>query len=655
MAAVTIDQALQIALHHHNAGRFAAAEAIYRQILAEQPDHADAWELLGVLAGQRGDFEEAVACVRRAIAVMPDRANYHVNLGELQRRRGKLDEAIASARRAIELRPAWAIGHANLGIALWQKGELEAAAEAAGQAMLLEPALAEARHTLALVRSDQKRYAEAVDLYRQALKVRPDFHQAYNSLGVALRELGRLDEAISACSMAIQLQPDYAEAHSNISVALREAGRLDEAVAAARTALGLDPKMANAHSNLSSALADAGRLEEAVAAAQAALRLEPKNAGAHNNLGFALQQQGHVENALSAYRAAVEYDPTLVKARNNLGAALAELGELDQAAAVFQAIIQSQGDYADAHVNYAQTLLTRGQFQRGWAEYEWRLKRKSLAWPYPHPQWTGEDLAGKTILLRCEQGLGDTIQFIRFAPMLSQCGATVLLRCPPQLTRLVATMPGIKRLVSADQPLPPCDFQCPLLSLPFVLGTDLPSIPAAVPYLVPDPALVHLWREKLDAYGQGFRVGLVWAGTALHKNDRNRSLPLRGLSAMAAITNVLYVSLQMGAPATQLAAPPAGMKIVDVATQLTDFADTAAVIANLDLVITVDTAVAHMAGAVGKPVWTLLPVVPDWRWLLDREDSPWYPTMRLFRQKTRGDWEKLMERVAAALDALRKK
>ncbi|HWY86690.1 MAG TPA: glycosyltransferase family 9 protein, partial [Gemmataceae bacterium] len=340
--------------------------------------------------------------------------------------------------------------------------------------------------------------------------------------------------------------------------------------------------------------------------------------------------------------------------RNNLGAALAELGELDQAAAVFQTIIQSRGDDADAHVNYAQTLLTRGQFQRGWAEYEWRLKRVSLAWPYTQPQWTGEDLAGKTILLRSEQGLGDTIQFIRFAPMPAQGGAIVLLRCPPELTRLVTGMPGIKGLVPMDQPPPLCEFQCPLLSLPFVLGTELPSIPTAVPYLVPEPALVRAWREKLDMHGQGFRVGLVWAGTALHKNDRNRSLPLRGLSAMAAIANVLYVSLQVGAPAAQLAAPPAGMKIVDVGTQLTDFADTAAVIANLDLVITVDTAVAHMAGAMGKPVWTLLSKVADWRWLLDREDSPWYPTMRLFRQKTRGDWAELMGRVAAALAEIRK-
>ena len=519
MATVTIEQAFQTALGHHRAGRLAEAEAVYRQILAVQPHHADALHLLGVIAQQVGHPDAAIELIAKAIAAVPDYSDAHNSLGNALKDKGRLDEAVAAYYRAIALRPDYAEAYYNLGGALHCHGRLE----------------------------------EAVAAYRQAIIVRPDYPEAYYNLGGVMQEMGLADAAVAAYRHAIAIRPGYVEAHGNLGNALKSAGRVDEAIAAYEQAVAVSP-------------------------------------------GF-----------------------------------------------------------GEAHYNLALALLLGGVFGRGWEEYEWRWKVRYFApaWRnFAQPQWDGAPLEGRAILLHAEQGFGDTMQFIRYLPMVRECGGKIILECQPELQRILQGMlPGLA-VISKGQPLPAFEVHCPLMSLPRIFATDLTNIPHDVPYLSANLAGAEAWRERLACAASGLKVGIVWAGHRGHTNDRNRSLSLAALAPLAGVFGVRFFSLQKGDAASESHHPPPGMELTDVGQDLNDFADTAALIANLDLVIAVDTAVVHLAGAMGRPVWTLLPFVPDWRWLLGREDSPWYPTMRLFRQPEAGDWESVIRRVAEELRVL---
>jgi tetratricopeptide (TPR) repeat protein len=550
MAQLTVKQAFGTAVQLHRAGRLPQARALYQQVLARQPNHADALHLLGVIAHQVGQNDVAVDLIGKAIAVKPDYPQAHCNLGNALRDMGRLDEAIAACRRAIALKPDLPEAHCNLGNAQQEKGQL----------------------------------GDAVAAYRQAIALKPDYPEAHSNLGASLRENQQLDEAIAACRKAIALRPGFAAAHSNLGIALHVNQQLEEAVDAYRQAIALQPNLPEAHYNLGTALRDQGLLDEAVAAYHQAISLKPK--------------------------------------------------------------------YAEAHYNLARVLLLRGEFLPGFKALEWRWLNKDFPdprWKFAQPQWDGSDLTNQTIVLHAEQGFGDTIQFVRYVPLVAARGATVVFGCDPALRRLLKGTSGIGRWVDFGEALHPFDVHCPLMSLPAAFGTTLQTIPQDVPYLRAGPEAVERWRRELAGDGHPFRVGLVWAGRPTHQNDRNRSLSLANLAPLARATGVGFYSLQKGEAGKQATNPPAGMELIDRTEELNDFADTAALMANLDLVISVDTAVAHLAGAMGKPVWMLLPFVPDWRWLLGREDSPWYPTMRLFRQPTRGDWDSVIDEVARAL------
>ncbi len=495
MQSLSAQEALRLALEHHQSRQWSLAETFCRQALTAEPSNPDALHLFGVLVGRKGDALAAVQLIRRAIAACPSV---------------------------------------------------------------------------------------------------PFFH---NSLGVALRGCGRLDEAISAYRDAIRLKEDFPEAHNNLGVALRGAGRLDEAIAAYRKALSYRPDFAGAYANLGYALRDNGCLNEGIVACRRAIQIET--------------------------------------------------------------------DLAEAHMNLGIMLLLKGDFREGWAEYEWRWRcadfgpaRRSFA----APQWRGTPISGKTILLHAEQGFGDTIQFIRYAPLVARLGARppsrpagVVVECQRELVALVRGMDNVDSVIEAGSPLPPFDLHAPLLSLPAAFGTTLQTIPDRVPYLKPDPALVAAWRERVAGHSARLRIGLAWAGSPTRKDDRLRSLSLAALAPLGAAKDVVFFSLQKGEAARQAQSPPNGMVLADCSGDLRDFADTAALIENLDLVISVDTSVAHLAGALGKPVWNLLEFVPAWRWLLEREDSPWYPTMRLFRQTRRGDWDSVVARVAGELRKFRRR
>ena len=471
---------------------------------------------------------------------------------------------------------------------------------------------------LAFAHQAAGRLREAEMLYRQILEVRPNHADSLHLLGVIAGQRDDNATAVEWISKAIAVAPNAAIYHNNLGAFTRRLGKMDQAMAAYRKAVELQPEYADARYNLGNVLRDTGQIESSIAEYREAVRLRPGHAETHNNFGFALQDLGRIEDAAAEYREAIRLRP----------------------------------DYADAHLNLAFALLVRGDFAHGLPEYEWRTRRPAHGMPpLPQPQWDGGPLEGRTILIRSEQGLGDGIQFVRYVPLLAARGATVILECLPELRRLFQGAPGVTHVVARGETPPPFDLHCPLASLPLAFGTRVESIPAATPYLHAEPLGVKEQATRLVIEGGTLNVGLVWAGNPDHRNDRKRSLSLAQLSTLSRVRGVRFFSLQKGTPAEQVRTP-AGMDLVDAAGDLSDFADTAAVVAALDLVITVDTAVAHLAGAMGRPVWVLLPFAPDWRWLLGREDSPWYPTMRLFRQESPGAWGAVIEWVAGELERL---
>ncbi len=621
----TIPQALAAAIEHHRGGRWQEAEQLYRRILEADPRHVDAWHLLGVLACQAGKHQDGVASIRRALELKPDFAEAHNNLGNALRELGRLDEAINCYRRALQFKPDYADAHNNQVVA-W--------------------------HRLAELAWQAGKHEEAVECLQRVLRLRPDFAAAHCNLGLLLRSQGKVDEAIACYRRALQLTPDNAEAHNNLGNALRDQGRRDEAVVCYRQALRLKPDYAEAHNNLGTALRDQGQPDEAVACYRRALQLNPDYFDAHSNLGTAFQQQGDFDEAVACYRRALRLKPDFAEAHYNLGTALKGLGKLDEAGACFDRALRSNADHADAHWNRALTWLLLGNFAQGWPEYEWRWRCKG-AGPcprFPQPLWDGSPLAGRTIYLHPEQGLGDTLQFIRYAPLVKQRGGRTIVGCHETLLSLLKSCPGIDELIPQGSALPPFDVHAPLLSLPRLLGTTPETIPGKVPYLAAPPDLAARRRQEM-AHVDGLKVGICWQGNPQHTGDRWRSVRLEQLAPLAAVPGVRLFSLQKGAGAEQLDTVRQRWGITDVGRECASWAETAAAVSALDLVVTVDTAVAHLAGALGQPAWVLLPFAPDWRWLLGREDSPWYPSLRLFRQRRRGDWDEVIARLAAALAA----
>lgn len=395
-----------------------------------------------------------------------------------------------------------------------------------------------------------------------------------------------------------------------------------------------------------------GDLENGIQLIEQAIQIQPEIPDFHNNLGLALQAIGSNQRAEQCFVQAIELNPNYAEAHSNMGLLLEATGRPLDAIPYFEKAIALRPDFFQAHWNLSLSLLVTGNFLRGWDEYEWRLKAPELAGEGKHfvrPMWNGEDICGKTIFLHTEQGLGDAIQFIRYVPLLASRGGRILLECKPALKRLFQKAAGIGELILPGEPIPQYDFHCPLLSLPSKLHITEETISATSPYLFPDEILVNAWQKRMPDTASAFKVGLMWAGSPGNKNDQNRSLSLRQLDLLGTVKNVVFYNLQKGNGEDQAKQPLANLRFIDLKEDIGDFASTAALIANLDLVISVDTSVTHLAGAIGKPAWVLLPFAPDWRWMLDREDSPWYPFHRLFRQRKINNWDEVLERVRDAL------
>jgi len=533
-----------------------------------------------------------------------------------------------------------------------QAGDFHRAEQLYRQMVQTDPANALAWSLLGAACAALGKLGEAADSFRAAIRVKPDYLEAYNNLGILLTNQGRLEEAVTTLEQALRLRPDAADTHNHLGSARASQGRLDEALASYQEALRLRPDYTEAHNNLGILFMNQGRLDDAEASFQRALRLQPGLVEALTNRGNVRARRGDFDQASADFRQALALRPDYQPAHLALGSTLGRQGNLEEAAASYRRALQLNPRDAEAHYNLGTALLLLGNFAEGWPEYEWRhpgFKKRNFA----QPAWDGSPLGGKTILLYAEQGLGDTIQFLRYAPLVKQRGGTVVVECQPALVPLLTGCHGIDQLVPGRSPLPAFDFQASLLSLPRIFGTTLATIPAEVPYVFPDTDLVEQWRQEMSSKG-AFKIGIAWQGDPRHSEDRNRSIPLAHFASLADIPGVRLISLQKGPGAEQLTAlGDDRMAVTDLGSRLDEttgpFLDTAAVMKNLDLVITCDSACAHLAGALAVPVWVALAFAADWRWLLHRADSPWYPTMRLFRQQRPGDWPEVFARMAQAV------
>jgi Tfp pilus assembly protein PilF len=521
------------------------------------------------------------------------------------------------------------------------------------QILAAAPDQPDALHLLGVIAHQAGQHAAAIELINRAINAGSRGAGTYNNLGEAYRALGRDDEAAQCYEQALRLEPDFAGAHSNLGIILQRQRRFDEALSHYRRAIELEPASPEAHNNLGNLLMDQQRVDEAIAAYRTAILLRETYAEAHNNLAAALEKLERFDEALAEYERALALRPNFVEALNNLGTIRQKQGRHDAALAAWQRATTINPNFGDAHWNIGLHHLAAGDYARGWEGYEWRwqCEHSRGRWrEYPgKPRWDGSPLNGRRILLYPEQGFGDVIQFARFIPLVAERGGRVIVECQPELVEIMRTLDGAAEVIASGEALPEFDTYLALLSVPRVLGTTLANLPNRVPYLRAEPGAVQRWRERLaDAAPDRLKVGLTWGGNVTP--DPKRSMRLSDLAALAEVPGLSWFSLQKGDAAAQLASPPAGMQILDLGPELTNFADTAAALANLDLLITIDTAVAHLAGAMAVKTWTLLPFAPDWRWMLTREDSPWYPTMRLFRQPARSDWASVVARV---LDELR--
>jgi tetratricopeptide (TPR) repeat protein len=669
------------AVHHHQQGRLPEAERIYRRILAIDARHAGSLHMLGTLAHQVGQNDVAAQLIRAAIAIDPAQAGFHSNLGTVLQAQGKLDEAAAAYQEALDRNPKLAEAHMNLGTVLQAQGRPELAAMRFRAALALKPHLAEAHMNLGNVLQSEGKPAEALACHDRALGLKPDFTEATFNRANTLQALGRFDDAIAGYRRALHLKPGLPEAHGNMGNALQAQQRLDEAVDSYERALALNPDYPEAHYNMGNARQAQDKLEEAATCYQRALALKPQLPEAHYNLGNTRQAQEDLKAAAACFEQALALRPNYAEARYNLACVLQQQGRLADAIAEMQTVLAIQPDYGQARFGLALAQIQSGDFLHGWRTYEARWQSIDHETPtrtYPFPLWNGAPLAAGRLLLWGEQGVGDEIMFAGMLPDAIRTGNAVTLEADPRLQPLFARSfpeievisnagaeprlkrPAAPRLeeVKSSEPGPACtpldeprfSAHLPAGSLPGLFRATESAFPsAASPYLKPDLVARDAFRRQ---YSDGRRlIGLAWH-TRNRKTGHKRSIDLALLAPLFTLPGVRWISLQYGHfddledQATRAQAP---ILIDGAVNQLADIDLFAAQVAAMDQVLTIDNSTAHLAGALALPVWLMLTFAADWRWLKDRQDSPWYPTMRLFRQSTPGDWQAVIADVNSAL------
>jgi tetratricopeptide (TPR) repeat protein len=565
---------------------------------------------------------------------------------------GQLDEAERIYHEVLKENGDNADALHLLGLIAHQRGDNETALSRLDAALRLQPANAELSNNRGTVLQALGRFEDATASHKHASELRPDFPEALNNLGNALIALKRFAKAQASYDQALALKPGFAEAWRGLGDAQCGQQRHADALASYDRSLALHPGSAETHNNKGNALHQLRRHAEALASYDAALNVNPGYVEALCNRVASLVQLDRYEEAVASCERVLAFKPGHVKALNNRGLVLHDLGRYADAIESFDAALALDPAYASARFNRGLCRLALGNFEQGWRDHEWRWQCDTFTAPrrdFAQPLWLGrEDIRGKTILLHAEQGFGDTIQFARYTQAVAGRGARVLLEVQPALVSLFSGLAGTDQILGKGYVLPAFDVHCPLLSLPLAMDTRLENVPAPIPYLHAGEAALETWAARLGPKSQ-LRIGVASSGSPTHQNDRNRSIALAKIATLVR-PGTQFVFLQNDVRPGDREFLVSRSDIPFFASELENFSDTAALVSHMDLVISVDTSIAHLAGALAKPVWILLPYAMDWRWLHEREDSPWYPAARLFRQSTPGDWDGVLARVAVALE-----
>ena len=622
--------AVREALNLIGTRQFDEARAICGKVLAAAPDLVFANHAMGLIESTLENYAAAEAWLQKAVLADPDNAEYLTNLGVARLRQDKIDESIKCFEKAIALEPEHAAARIGLADALHEKADPEA----------------------------------SIAYFQDAVAREPGAPGPLTHLAKALIDAGRHKEAVDTLFNAMAIQINYAPAHTNLGIAFQEMGMLDEAVQSHITAQMLDGENIYALNKLADAYVKQRDFEKAYGVYRRVIELAPNDPNSHLKLGTSMYNfEGRYEEAMALFGKALKLNPDLAMTHNNIGATQYSQGFIDEGIAAMEKAIALRPNYKTVRHNLALAKLLKGDYKSGWENHEIRLTlpERSAVYVLVHrlfkviPQWDGKSsLKGKNLLLMHEQGFGDTIQFVRYVRILLEQGVHVAVHVVDGLERLFRTLPPEVKLVKHSDKLPNCDASYLMMSLPLALGTDsIDKIPSYPSYLSATVEDTFKWKQFLESKATvaapKLRVGLVWAGNPDHGSDMKRSIPLDVMAPLLELKDVQFVSLQKGGKPGDLERLENEFKIINAGQEFGDFADTAGMIANLDLVISVDTSVVHLAGAMGAPTWTLVAYTPDWRWLLDREDSPWYPSMRIFRQKQQGDWPGVIASVKAEL------
>ena len=649
---ISPSRVLEQAIELHHLGKLKEAELRYRAILEGQSNHADAKHLLGVVLSQQGRNAEAFRLIRAALKIKPSSAAAWSNFGLVLGKLGRIEEALACHDKAIAINPAYAEAFNNRGDALRLLNRPQGALESFDKAIAIKPDYAEAFNNRGNALTVLERQSEALASYDTAIAFRPNYAEAFNNRGVALLSLKRPGDALASFDKAIAFRPNYAEAFNNSGNALFDLKRFADAIASFDTAIAIRPEYPAALNGRGHTLRLLKRPEEALTNFDEAIAIQPNFAEAFNNRSIALLDLKRPEEALASCDKAIAIKPEYAEAFSNRGNALTALNRQAEALASYDRAIRIKADYAGALFNRGLTALLIGDFASGWSGYERRFDREDARKPTrstSYPRWDGEDVKGKRIIAYEEQGIGDIIQFSRYLVLLSARGARVTFLVRSTLHRIFKSLAPTVRIVAELPAHESFDLECALLSLPFAFRTTLDTIPSATSYLAPEAPLVAMWRKRIG--GHGLKVGIAWQGKPDSQIDSGRSILLRCFEPIAKVPGVRLFSLQKHHGVDQVSESEWPIETFgdEFDSGPDAFIDTAAIMAGLDLIVTSDTSIAHLAGALGRPVWVALKQVPDWRWMLDRADSPWYPRMTLYRQRAREDWNRVFSQIAADL------
>jgi tetratricopeptide (TPR) repeat protein len=631
------DQAVQL----HQSGKFPEAEAAYKQILAQQPNNADALHMLGLLYFQAGQPAPGVELITRALQLTPQNAAAYSNLGEIKRSLGQLDEAADLCRRALALNPALAAANANLAMILYQQRRFDEALPLALQSVKQAPMDAGGYGVTGLIMLEQNRLQEAVQYLNEAARRAPNDPTRVSALGFCLERLEQFEQALSCYQRAVQLAPNHSRLLLNLGALFARMERYADSEEWILKALQAEPGLMMATEQLAAVKMSLRKFEESIELCRKSIAANPAGSDAYATLGEALMGLGRFDECIEEMKKATAIKPTFAIYQTHSNALVRDLRGEEGLATLEKALaIDPQNPIL--HFNKSIILLLLGRLEEAWPEYEWRWQHPRMGWrnrQLGKPKWDGSPLNGKRILLHAEQGMGDTIFFGRFITHVAERGGFPVVFAQTSMVELVKTIKGVGEVIGEGVSLPQFDCHMPLMSLPSVFGITVDNIPNKVPYISANPDKSAYWKGEMDRHAKGkLKVGLVWEGGPFQPENFLRSASLAAYAPLADVPGVAFFGLQKGAAEGQAKNPPAGMDFTDLAPFINDFSDTAAMLDSLDLLISIDTSVIHVAAALGKPIWMMLAYSPGHMWMYGRNDTPWYPNVRIWRQPKFKDW-----------------